>query len=104
MFTQTFVAEHSEVLFIIAPKWIQTKWPSTDTLIVIYSYNRILFSNEKEKKKKALQRKKQTRIQRMGRQEGRDDLSDESLQLAGGGGRWTGRTEAKAWVEKEQGL
>ena len=56
------------------------------------------------KKKKALQRKKQTRIQRMGRQEGRDDLSDESLQLAGGGGRWTGRTEAKAWVEKEQGL
>jgi len=57
-----------------------------------------------KKKKKALQRKKQTRIQRMGRQEGRDDLSDESLQLAGGGGRWTGRTEAKAWVEKEQGL
>ena len=39
----------------------------------------------------------------MGRQEGRDDLSDESLQLAGGGGRWTGRTEAKAWVRVSRG-
>ena len=47
-FTWTFIA----VLFIVAKKWKQSKYPPTDEWMkknVVYSYNVILFSNKRNK-------------------------------------------------------